>query len=213
MVNLEEDEQSSSSSEGLGLDERLEVNTVYTHINVIKIDLQDRLQRLSPLISAALSNSAFDLFPVTRQILKLDVTLLDPFPRDADVLRMRQHLKDLKSLSRKMDRWAQRISEIEGVQFSLEALRKAQAAMKRDLTTRYLRLDHVCRELDSPRRQHVFQETPHLRGRHYSTLIPHVDELDPVQMREHLEQLKALSRHLFCCEQRLAQVHGPAAAG
>jgi hypothetical protein len=43
MANREEDEQSSSSSEGVDLDTRLDLETVYTHINVINIDLQDRL--------------------------------------------------------------------------------------------------------------------------------------------------------------------------
>jgi hypothetical protein len=208
MVNLEQDEQSSSSSEGLDLDARRDLDSVYDWINVIKIDLHYRMHLLQRRIGEALPIEDFNLFSTTRNILNMDWTLLDPFPPDADELRMRQHLKDLKSLSRKMDRWAQRIIEIEGVQPSLKTLREVQAALQQDLGTRYWRLDHVCRELDSPRRQHVFQETSRLRGINYSTLIPHVGELDPVQMREHLEQLKALSRHLFICEVRFAQVVG-----
>jgi len=213
MANREEDEQSSSSSEGLDLDARLDLDSVSDHINVIKIDLDYRMRLLQDRVAEALPIEDFNLFSTTRNILNMDWTLLDPFPTDADEWRMRQHLKDLKSLSRKMDRWARRISEIEGVQPSLETLREVQAAMQQDLETRHFRLAHVCRDLDSPRRQHVFQATSHLRGINYSTLIRRVDELDRVQMLEHLEQLKALSRHLFLCERRFAQVHGPAAAG
>ena len=96
--------------------------------------------------------------------------------------------------------------EVEGVQPSLEMLREVRAAMQQELTSRYLRLAHVCRVLDSPRRQHVFQETPQLIGISVTTLIPQVDELDVVQMRQHLDQLNALLRHLFACEERLVQV-------
>ena len=188
--------------------EELGVNAIHEFIRLIGFDVGDRLHRLSVRVFRSVPSN--HLAPVASAFLALDPTVLDPLPNDADLAHMRQHLETLKALSRKVSRWEKRVDEVPDLQPadpSLQTLREVRAGMQSDLTRRYVRLSTICQRLDTTQRGHVFEMSPHLRDINVSTLIPCVDQLDVLQMREHLEVLKTLSRHLRVCEQRLDEIN------
>ena len=188
--------------------EELGVNAIHEFIRLIGFDVGDRLHRLSVRVFRSVPSN--HLAPVASAFLALDPTVLDPLPNDADLAHMRQHLETLKALSRKVSRWEKRVDEVPDCTLpvpSLQTLAEVRAEMQSDLTRRYVQLSALCDDLDTTQRGHVFQSSPHLMDINVSTLIPCVDQLDVLQMREHLEVLKTLSRHLRLCEQRLDEIN------
>ena len=187
--------------------EELGVEAIHEFILVLGVDVRERLHRLSVRVFRSAPSS--HLAKVASAIFGLDTTVLE-LPHDADLAHMRQHLETLKALSRKVSRWEKRVDEVPDLQPpdpSLQTLCEVRAGMQSDLTRRYVRLSTICEGLDTTQRGHVFEMSPHLRDINVSTLIPSVDQLDVLQMREHLEVLKTLSRHLRVCEQRLDEIN------
>ena len=172
-------------------------------VTVLKADLLKRVTGLiENLRQAPPFRSGVKIFHMLPEFLVAISVPQDP-TSDVD---LHEHLEKLKAMSCQMSRWQEDIKIPKQKEYPAEVMQEVGAAMQADLTRRLARLHTLCSGLDSAKRGYVFQLSPPLREFILTTLSTDVNAHNVVQVREHLEQLKAVSRHIHLCEHRFEEL-------